>query len=130
MEKSSTYIVLKGTVILLTLFLSFTLTGQLPTRLKLKQLEQGLEGQIIVVDSSGNATYGNGVTDGNGIFSGSGSVKPGTLATLLEDTNGDSMDFAIGVFPNWPNISLSGGAGATFWVKESGSNTNTGWVAK
>lgn len=27
-------------------------------------------------------------------------------------------------------INLSGGASTTLWVKESGNNTNTGWVAK
>lgn len=27
-------------------------------------------------------------------------------------------------------INREGGAGATFWVKESGNRTNTGWVAK
>jgi hypothetical protein len=27
-------------------------------------------------------------------------------------------------------VSLSGGTGSTLWVKESGLNTRTGWVAK
>lgn len=27
-------------------------------------------------------------------------------------------------------IDRDGGAGVTLWVKESGNNTNTGWVAK
>lgn len=27
-------------------------------------------------------------------------------------------------------LNRAGGAGTTFWVKESGVNTNTGWVAK
>ena len=27
-------------------------------------------------------------------------------------------------------VSTNGGAGVTFWVKETGANTNTGWVGK
>lgn len=27
-------------------------------------------------------------------------------------------------------LNVSGGAGSTLWVKETGTNTNTGWVAK
>jgi len=41
------------------------------------------------------------------------------------DPNGNVMASPGAVYTN-----TAGGAGATLWVKESGANTNTGWVAK
>lgn len=42
---------------------------------------------------------------------------------------GDPNTVVVGRPPDL-YFSLSGGAGATLWVKESGVDTNTGWIGK
>lgn len=96
---------MKYLITLLLLFGVLATQAQLPTRLKLKQLESGLPGQYLKTDSLGNVVFGTG--DGNGIYSSSDTIPVATLATVTESA-GATMDFAIGKFPNWPNFSLNG----------------------
>lgn len=102
---------------LITLFLLLSFTGysQLPTRLKLKQLEQGSAGQLIVADSLGNASWGTG---GDSPYTGSGTMPLSTLMTVTEDPTGDVMDFAIGDFPSWPDLNFDGTEFGFFYGKQ------------
>jgi hypothetical protein len=56
------------------------------------------------------------------------SFQPSTFRaqkTGTGDPNGSAVGNPGDIYSN-----DAGGAGATFWVKESGVGTNTGWVAK
>jgi hypothetical protein len=51
------------------------------------------------------------------------------LLTGTQSGQGDPNG-AVTADPGMTYRNTLGGAGATFWVKESGVDTNTGWVAK
>lgn len=56
-----------------------------------------------------------------------------TLNTALEGrikVGTGSPQNTVTASPGVLYLNLSGGANTTLWVKESGTNTNTGWVAK
>jgi hypothetical protein len=91
------------------LFILFTLSlgtaySQLPTRLKLKQLEVGPPNAAVLTDSTGQVIFGT--ADGNGIYSSSDSIPNATLATVVEG-DGSGGDFAIGIWPDWPDLTYN-----------------------
>lgn len=67
-------------------------------------------------DATGNATFMQTVKVQN-----AGVLRSGSQATPNGNVTGSPGDVYL---------STTGGAGATMWVKETGSATNTGWVAK
>jgi hypothetical protein len=81
-----------------------------------------------ITNSAGTALYaatGGGAT---GIaIDCANAIKVG--GALFSSGTGSPNGVVLGV-PGDVYTNKSGGAGATWWVKESGSNTNTGWVAK
>jgi len=56
--------------------------------------------------------------DGNGIYDGSGVIPVTTLATITTDPLGNGLDFAIGEFPNWPDLNLDDTERGFFYGKE------------
>jgi len=54
-----------------------------------------------LMDSIGNAS------DGNGLYDGSDTIPVATLATVTE-SGGSTMDFGLGIFPNWPDFDEDG----------------------
>jgi hypothetical protein len=57
------------------------------------------------------------------------SMISGLSAAITASGNGSPNDVVIGS-PGDIYTNRSGGANTTLWVKESGVDTNTGWVAK
>lgn len=51
------------------------------------------------------------------------------LQALVRPCVGDPNGQLVGS-PGMLALNSQGGAGATLWVKESGSGTNTGWIPK
>lgn len=92
---------MKYLVILFSL-IAFDLNAQAGQRLKLRQLEQGAPGQVIVADSLGNPSWLNS----GGLFGGEESLPIGTLMGITLDSTGSGSDFGLGVFPNWPFINF------------------------
>lgn len=83
--------------------------------------------------SSGGLSFLQGITDAlNGT---QGIVAPNvsqvTLGTGTKISSGTGSPNGVVLGrPGDLYLNLAGGAVNTLWVKESGSNTNTGWVAK
>jgi hypothetical protein len=57
-------------------------------------------------------------------------VRPRPTAAVDESTTEAEGDVYSCGDPGDVYVNISGGAGQTLWVKESGIGTNTGWAAK
>jgi hypothetical protein len=110
---------------------TFNLNGACSNR------EGFMRGNTINLNSGGTYTEEGGIHDGtlnlnggNYVNSGVMGIKQILLNGSLLQTGSGSPNGAVTGKPGDMYLNTAGGSSTTFWIKESGSGTNTGWAGK